>query len=97
LAMVLLLDQELADLMQLTDRLLLDRLDGDMAHGRPGHRLANGLSIGCIVLVTLDLGPDVPGWDQADLVPQLVQLTAPSAAALPIRSAPRHRPAHAGR
>ena len=68
--MVLLLDQELADLMQRTDRLLLDRLGWDMApvdvvdipplgsgqrpDGRPGHRLANGLGIGCIVLVTLD-------------------------------------------
>ena len=51
----LLLDQQLADPMQLTNALLLDRLDRNKAHRRPGDRLGDRLGIGGIVLVALDV------------------------------------------
>lgn len=73
----LLLDQQFTDLVQLSDRLLLDGLDRNKTHRRPGHCLADGLGIGCVVLVPLDIGLDVLGRDQADLVSKLGQLTAP--------------------
>jgi hypothetical protein len=47
----LLLDQQLPDPVQLGHGLLLDRLHRDKAHGRAGHRLADRLGIGGVMLV----------------------------------------------
>jgi hypothetical protein len=73
----LLLDQELADPMQLADALLLDRLHRHEAHGRPRHRLADRLRVGGVVLVALDVGLHVLGRDQTDPVAQLDELASP--------------------
>ena len=52
-------------------------LTGNEAHGRAGHRLADRLRVGGVVLVALDVRLHVLGRDQPDLVPQLDQLAGP--------------------
>ena len=73
----LLLDQELPDPMQLGHGLLLDRLHRDKAHGRAGHRLADRLGIGGVMLVGLHVGFDALLRHEPDLMAQLAQLAGP--------------------
>lgn len=63
--------------MQLAVALLLRRPYRHKAHGRASYRLADHFGVGGVVLVTLNVGLPILGWDQPDLVPQLDQLTTP--------------------
>jgi hypothetical protein len=57
--------------------LLRHALDGDDAHRRPAHRLADRCSIRCVVLVPPHIRLRISRRDQPHLVPQLRQLTRP--------------------
>jgi hypothetical protein len=57
--------------------LLVLALGRDEPHAGALHRLAAGLGIGRIVLVGLDVGPNVLRRHQPHLVPELGQLTSP--------------------
>ena len=57
--------------------LLRRRFDGHKAHGRARHGLADGLGIGGIVLPAFDIGLDVLGGHQADLVPKSNEFPCP--------------------
>jgi hypothetical protein len=52
-------------------RLLGFALDGDEAHGRALSGLADGLRISHVILLALDEGLDVGGWDEAHLMAQI--------------------------
>ena len=75
-----LLQQLLAHPVQHQHRLLVLALGRDEPHAGALHRLAAGLGIGRIVLVGLDVGPNVLRRHQPHLVPELGQLTSPVAA-----------------
>jgi hypothetical protein len=51
--------------------------DRHRAHFRPGHRLADRLRVGCVVLVVLDAGLHEPRRDQSNLVSEPLQLPGP--------------------
>src|SRR5262245_26020637 len=53
---------------------LFGRLDRDEVHGRSLHGLGDGLSIAEVVLVSLEETLNVLGWDQANVMPQLLDL-----------------------
>ena len=58
-------------------RLLVDRLDGDEPHGRPGHRLADRGGIGGIVLAAPHVRLHV-GWrHQPDRMAELDEFARP--------------------
>lgn len=70
-------DQELASPMQDEHRLLHFRLDWDKARARSGHRLADRLGIGSIVLVPLHVRLDVMRRHQADVMAEGPELAGP--------------------
>jgi hypothetical protein len=55
---------------------LVDRLEGDEAHGRPHDRLADRFRILVVVLLALHERPDKLRRDQPDGVPRGLQLAA---------------------
>ena len=55
--------QKSSDPMQHQDALLLARLDRNEPHVRSADRLADGLGVGCVGLVALDVGLHVLGRD----------------------------------
>ena len=57
--------------------LLLRRLDGHKAHAGAGHGLTDGLRVGAIVLVGLDVWLDELRRDQAHRVAEALQLARP--------------------
>src|SRR5688572_32544307 len=63
--------------MQRQCGLLLDRLDGDEAHGRSGDCLADRLRITRISLAPLNVGLDVGRRHQPNLVSETDQLSRP--------------------
>ena len=69
--------QDLAHPVQHHGRLLVRRLRANEPHRRPGHRFADRLGIGRIVLAALHIGLHVLRRHQLDLVPQRGQLTRP--------------------
>ena len=72
-----LLQQLLAYPVQHQHRLLVLILGRDKPHAGALHRLAAGLGIGRVVLVGLDVGPNVLRRHQSYLVPEPGQLTGP--------------------
>ena len=75
--------------MQREERLLLDIFDRNKAHVRSIYRLADGLGIGCIVFVGLDIGLDKLRCHQSHGVAHALQLASPvmstATASIPIR------------
>jgi hypothetical protein len=62
-------DKTRPDAVQRQQIALLGRLDRDEVHGRPLHRLGDGLGIPVVVLVSLEERLDVLRGDQANIVP----------------------------
>lgn len=58
-------------------RLLLFGLDRHKAHVWPRYGLASGRGVDRIVLAALDIGFDVSGWHQANVMTHRTQLTRP--------------------
>ena len=70
-------NQKGPDPVQDQDALLLEGLDRHEPHAWPTGGLADGLSVGCVGLVTLDVGFHVLRWDQAHFVAKPNQLPRP--------------------
>jgi hypothetical protein len=70
-------NQQITGLVHHQDGLLVDRFDGDEAHGRTGRRLADRFGIGGIGLSAHDVGPHVGRRHQLHRMAQLADLTRP--------------------
>jgi hypothetical protein len=70
-------NEQLAASMKHQHALPLGALDRHQAHGRPGHRLADRLSVGRIVLLPPGVSLHVRGRHQLHLVPERAQLAGP--------------------
>lgn len=70
-------DKALPRTMHAQDGLLLNRFNRHTGHVRSHHCFANGLGIGCIILVALDEWLDVLGWNQLHRVSHRHQLPRP--------------------
>src|SRR3954451_9335525 len=64
-------DQKIPRPEQHRARLLPLGLNRDKAHRRPTCSLSDRFRISCIVLLTLDEGFDIGGWDQSNLMPEI--------------------------
>jgi len=70
--------QLVAHPMQHRHRLLVFALDRDEAHAGPLHGFAAGLGIGGVVLVGLDVGPNVVRRHQPRIVAECLQPARPA-------------------
>src|SRR5258707_10921900 len=73
----LLTDEQMAGAMEHQAALLLERLGRHEPHVCPGDRLADGLSVGSIVLVSLDVGLHIRRRHQAHRMTKSLQFTRP--------------------
>src|SRR5947209_7426416 len=73
----LLANEQMAGAMEHQAALLLERLGRNEPHVCPGHRLANGLSVGSIILLPLDVGPYVGRRHQAHRMTKSLQFARP--------------------
>jgi hypothetical protein len=73
----LLADEELASAMQHQATLLLGRLGLDKPHVGPGDRLTDGLGIGGIILLPLDVRLHISWRHQAHGMAKRLELTRP--------------------
>lgn len=64
-------DQLLADTEHHRARLLFGGLGFNELHNRPGGRLDNGLGVGCIVFLAIDVGRHIPQPPRAAETPSL--------------------------
>ncbi len=71
------LHEALANPVQCQHRLLLNILDRHKAHVRSTNSLADGLGVGCIILVGLDVGLNELGCHQAYGVAHCLKLACP--------------------
>src|SRR5262249_14264459 len=69
----LLADEQMAGAMEHQAALLLRRLGRHEPHVCPSDGLANGLSVGSIILLPLDVGPHVGRRHQADRMTKSLQ------------------------
>ncbi len=53
---------------------LFDRLDGDKLHGRTQHRLGNRFRVAEVVLLSLQIRPDIPGRHQPRIMAERLEL-----------------------